>query len=154
MEATHVSAIRCLAFLVGVAAGNQDQALTAEPLPNVARQEVTFQLRQYPENQQPWFLSGVVWVRLDVDRLHAHDITSEDVMKALTVGCSFAGANRRVEPPPDVVFVTHLDSPDRYEKFILKATPEGEVVRLKDVARVEAGWSFFDLARWMMVWIR
>jgi multidrug efflux pump subunit AcrB len=40
-------------------------------------------------------------------------------------------------PPPGVVFVTHLARPDEYEKLVVKATADGKVVRLKDVAVVE-----------------
>jgi multidrug efflux pump subunit AcrB len=29
---------------------------------------------------------------------------------------------------------------DQYKKVILKANAEGEIVRLKDVAKLEAGW--------------
>jgi multidrug efflux pump subunit AcrB len=43
------------------------------------------------------------------------------------------------EPPHSsvVVFDRHLLSPDQYKKVILKADPEGNIVRLKDVAKVE-----------------
>lgn len=108
-----------------------------ERFANAAQPEITFQIRQYPEDRQPRTRGDAIRVRLDIDRSRAHDLTSEDVMKALTVGCSFAGSPERVNPPPGVVYVTHLDSPERYEQFILKANAEGELVRLKDVAKVE-----------------
>lgn len=47
---------------------------------------------------------------------------------------------KRVDPPPGVVFLTHLYRYGDYENIILSATPEGEIVRLKDVAKVEVEW--------------
>ena len=37
------------------------------------------------------------------------------------------------------------NKPEQYENIILKANPEGEILRLKDVAKVELGSSFFDI---------
>jgi multidrug efflux pump subunit AcrB len=50
---------------------------------------------------------------------------------------SVVGPDRRVDPPPGVVFVTRLDRPEKWEQVIVRATPDGQVVRLKDVAKVE-----------------
>src|SRR5262249_7679833 len=37
------------------------------------------------------------------------------------------------------------NKPDQYANIILKANPEGEILRLKDVAEVELGSEFFDI---------
>ena len=37
------------------------------------------------------------------------------------------------------------NKPEQYENIILKANPEGEILRLKDVAKVELGSAFFDI---------
>ena len=37
------------------------------------------------------------------------------------------------------------NKPEQYENIILKANPDGEILRLKDVAEVELGSAFFDI---------
>jgi hypothetical protein len=93
---------------------------------NVARPGLTFEIRH------PWNRGDAVLVRLDIDRLRAHDLSKEDVMRAMTP----SGLVGHKEPPPGVVFNAAV-RPDQYEEVILKASPEGEIVRLKDVAKVE-----------------
>ena len=42
--------------------------------------------------------------------------------------------------------LTHTNlrnKPEQFENIILRASPEGEILRLKDVARVEMGSSFY-----------
>jgi AcrB/AcrD/AcrF family len=98
-------------------------------------------IRQYSENWRPWNRGDTVRVRLDIDRLRAYDLSKDDVMKALGESRMVDPSEpKRVDPPPGVVFVTRLDKPDRYENIILKANAEGEIVRLRDVAKVEVGW--------------
>ncbi len=104
----------------------------------VKKSKPTLQIRQYPKAGHPWNRGDAILVRLDIDRLSACHLSSEDVMKALQES-GVVGRRRRVEPPAAVVFVTRLYRPEQYEKLILKANAEGEVVRLKDVAKVEVG---------------
>jgi multidrug efflux pump subunit AcrB len=40
-------------------------------------------------------------------------------------------------PPPGVVFSPH-PRPEQFEEVILRANPEGEIVRLRDVGKIEA----------------
>ena len=105
-------------------------------IPNVAREEVTIQFRQYPEDGHPWYHGAVIRVRLDLDRLRAYDLSVDDVMKAFAH--SGVGPPRPV-PPPGVVFFKCLPRPDQCENIILRANAKGQILRLKDVARVEAG---------------
>jgi multidrug efflux pump subunit AcrB len=100
-----------------------------ERIPNVARPEITFQIRH------PWNRDAVQ-VRLDIDRLRAYDLSKEDVMKALMP--SGMVDPEEPLPPSGVVFDKHLLSPDKYKSVILKANVEGNIVRLKDVAKVDA----------------
>jgi hypothetical protein len=94
------------------------------------------QIRQYPKDGQPWNRGPAILVRLDSDRLRAYNLSSEDVMKAF-VESTVVGSRRRVDPPPGVVFEKRLGRPEQYENVIVRATPDGVVVRLKDVAKVE-----------------
>lgn len=95
----------------------------------VARPEVTFQIRH------PWNRGNTVKVRLNIDGLRAYGLTKEDVMRALTP--SGIVDNKEPLPPPGVVFDSQLHNPDWYENMILKANAEGDIVRLKDVAKLE-----------------
>jgi multidrug efflux pump subunit AcrB len=104
----------------------------------VQESKPTLQIRQYPKDGQPWNRGEAILIRLDIDRLRAYDLSSEDVMKALQES-GVVGSGRRVDPPPGVVFVTRLHGPKRYENVIVRANAEGEVVRLKDVAKIEVG---------------
>jgi multidrug efflux pump subunit AcrB len=115
------------------------KTLLTEQSPNVAPPEITLHIRPYPDGLHPWNHGDAIRVRLDIDRLRAYDLSSEDVMKAMSEA-SVIGSPRRVEPPPGVVFVRHLLRPKQYENLILRASAEGEIVRLKDVAKVEGGW--------------
>jgi len=110
--------------------------LHADDLDTVSRPEVTFHLRQHPEDRRPRDRDDAVRVRLDLYRLQAYGLAREDVMRA----CAESGVvdpRWRAAPPPGVVFVARLNRPEWYEKVIMKATPEGDIVRLGDVARVE-----------------
>ncbi len=44
-----------------------------------------------------------------------------------------------------LTWVGRYNKPEQYENIILKANPDGEILRIKDVARVELGSSFYDL---------
>jgi hypothetical protein len=93
-----------------------------------------FLARSEIQIQDPWNHGNAFQVRLDIDRLRACGLSKEDVMRALTPNSFDPKASPR---PPGVVFVTRLRKPDQYENIILKANPDGVVVRLKDVAKVE-----------------
>ncbi|WP_020475705.1 efflux RND transporter permease subunit [Zavarzinella formosa] len=110
----------------------------ADPAPsdNITQAEVTFQVRPSPGDQPPQRRGEVVRVRLDVARLRDNDLSRDDVMKAF-VESGVVGSSRRADPPPGVVYVTHLARPEQYEKLIVKADAEGKIVRLKDIGRVE-----------------
>jgi hypothetical protein len=95
-------------------------------------------IRQYSSDWRPWNGGDEVRVRLDADRLRAHHLSKEDVIRALAPN---GIVDPNVPPAPiGVVFDTHLGTPGQYENVILKADAEGEIVRLKDVAKVESGW--------------
>lgn len=97
-------------------------------------------VRQYSEDWRPWKRGREFRVRLDLERLRAHDLSREDVMKALGESRMIDPSEpKRADPPPGVVFMTRYHRPDQYANIILKASPEGDIVRLKDVAKVGVG---------------
>jgi hypothetical protein len=99
-----------------------------------------FIVRQYSGEWRPWNRGHGFRVRVDLDRLRAHGISKEDVMDALKPSGMVGSPGRVDPPPPGVVFMTRYVTPDRYENIILKAIPEGDLVRLKDVAKIERSW--------------
>ena len=44
-----------------------------------------------------------------------------------------------------MTWIGRFDKPEQYEQIILRANPKGEILRLKDVAKVRLGSSFYDL---------
>jgi HAE1 family hydrophobic/amphiphilic exporter-1 len=92
-----------------------------------------------------------VWLKLD--RMRAYKMSSEDVMKALAeqsiigspgrLGQATGKRSQSVEYV--LTYVGRYNKPEQYANIILKANPEGHILRLKDVADVELGSEFFDI---------
>jgi hydrophobic/amphiphilic exporter-1 (mainly G- bacteria), HAE1 family len=92
-------------------------------------------------------------VELDLDRMRAYSLSADDVMKAVAqqsmigspgrLGQATGKTSQTVEYV--LTWVGRYDKPQQYENIILKANPEGEILRLKDVAKVSLGSSFYDL---------
>src|SRR5215467_13709254 len=86
-----------------------------------------------------------VWV--DPDKLVGYNLTSDDVTKAIEAqnaqvasGSIGAEPSRKSQPISALVLVKgQLTSPDEFGAIVLRANPDGSTVRLRDVARVEAG---------------
>ena len=92
-----------------------------------------------------------VW--LNLDRMRAYKVSSEDVMKAVAeqsmigspgrLGQATGKTSQTIEYV--LTWVGRYNKPEQYENIILKANPKGEILRLKDVAKVALGSSFYDL---------
>jgi AcrB/AcrD/AcrF family len=126
-----------LAMLLTAAIVASDGGQPKESGEMVEESKPTLQIRQYPKDGHPWNRGVAILVRLDIERLRNYGLSREDVKKALCES-SVVGPGRRVKPPPEVVFVTRLYGPKQYENVIVIANAEGDVVRLKDIAKVEA----------------
>jgi len=92
-----------------------------------------------------------VW--LNPDRMRAYKVSTEEVMKALAEQ-SVIGSPGRLGQATGMTsqsreyvltYIGRFNQPDQYEKIILKATGEGQILRLKDVAKIELGSEFFDI---------
>ena len=92
-----------------------------------------------------------VWLK--PDRMRAYRISSEDVMKALAEQ-SVIGSPGRLGQATGMTsqsreyvltYVGRYNKPEQYANIILKANPDGQILRLKDVADVELGSEFFDI---------
>ena len=92
-----------------------------------------------------------VW--LNPERMRAYGISSEDVMEALADQSVIGSPGRlgqatgRTSQSREYVltYVGRYDKPEQYADIILRASHEGEILRLKDVAEVELGSEFFDI---------
>src|SRR4051794_29388449 len=92
-----------------------------------------------------------VW--LNPDRMRAYKVNSDDVMKALAEQSVIGSPGRLGQATGStsqsreyvLTYVGRYNKPDQYANIILKANPEGESLRLKDVANVELGSEFFDI---------
>lgn len=92
-------------------------------------------------------------VELDLDRMRAYEVDAEDVMNALNEQSMIGSPGRLGQATGQMsqtleyvlTWVGRYKTPEEYEKIILKANPEGEILRLEDVAKVSLGSSFYDL---------
>ena len=92
-------------------------------------------------------------VELDLERLRAYNVSAEDVMKAIAEQSMIGSPGRlgqatgRTSQSVEYVltWVGRYNKPEQYENIILTATDKGEILRLKDVAKVELGSSFYNL---------
>ncbi|MBF2054915.1 MAG: efflux RND transporter permease subunit [Candidatus Sericytochromatia bacterium] len=92
-----------------------------------------------------------IWLR--PDRMRAYKISAEEIMHALDEQ-SFIGRPGRLGRSSGIqsqsleyvlAYKGRLNKPEEYADIIIRATPEGGVLRLKDLARVELGSEFFDI---------
>ena len=92
-----------------------------------------------------------VW--LNLDRMRAYNVSSEDIMKAVGEQSMIGSPGRlgqatgRTSQTIEYVltWVGRYNKPEQYENIILKANPDGEILRLKDVAEVELGPSYYNI---------
>ena len=90
---------------------------------------------------------------LNLDRMRAYNLSAEDVMKAVKeqsmigspgrLGQATGKTSQTVEYV--LTWVGRYNKPEQYEDIILRANPDGEILRIKHVAKVELGSSFYDL---------
>lgn len=92
-----------------------------------------------------------VW--LNPDRMRAYNISPDEVMKSLAdqsvignagrIGRGDASRSQALEYV--LVYSDRFSDVKQYENVILRANPEGEMLRLKDVATVTLGSEFYDI---------
>ena len=91
-----------------------------------------------------------IWLKPDV--MTALGVTPEDVALAIQdQNAQFAAGRIGQEPlkqPVETVYMVQtkgrLSTPEEFENIILRANPDGSILRLKDVARVELGAYLYD----------
>ena len=92
-----------------------------------------------------------VW--LNPDRMRAYNVSADDVMDALGEQ-SMIGSPGRLGQATGIrsqtveyvlTWVGRYNKPEQYENIVLKANPQGEILRIKDVATVELGAAYYNL---------
>lgn len=92
-----------------------------------------------------------VWLK--PDRMRAYNVSSNEVLEAIDeqsvigrpgrTGRSSGKTSQSLEYV--LTYEGRFNKPEQYENIIVRATPEGEILRLKDVADIELGSEFFDI---------
>ena len=92
-----------------------------------------------------------VW--LNPDRMRAYKVSIEDVMKAMAEQ-SIIGRPGRLGQSSGIaaqskeyvlIYKGRYNKPEEYEDIIIRADSDGEILKLKDIAKVELGSEFFDI---------
>lgn len=92
-----------------------------------------------------------IW--LDPDRMRAYNVSVEDVMEAID-SQSLIGRPGRLGQASGIaaqskeyvlVYEGRYNKPEQYEDIIVRADSGGELLKLRDIAKVELGSEFFDI---------
>lgn len=92
-----------------------------------------------------------VWLK--PDRLHAYNMATDEVIDAIRAqnieaapGKTGESSDKEVQPLQYVLRYTgKFTTPEEYENIVLRANPDGSVLRLKDIADVEFGSLDYDM---------
>jgi len=92
-------------------------------------------------------------VELNLERMRAYKVSSAEVMEAIKEQSMIGSPGRlgqatgRTSQTIEYVltWVGRYNKPEQYDSIILRANPNGEILRLRDVAKVTLGSSFYDL---------
>lgn len=92
-----------------------------------------------------------VW--LNPDKMRAYDVSTEEIMKALSEQSVIGSPGRLGQATGTeaqsleyvLTYRGRFDKPEQYANVVLRATPDGEMLHLGDVATVELGSELFDI---------
>ncbi len=92
-----------------------------------------------------------IW--LNPDRMRAYNISADEVMAALNDQSVIGSPGRigradgkRAEALEYVLtYQGRFNKPEQYQDVIIRANPNGEILKLKDVAKVELGSEYYDI---------
>ncbi|MCA9114630.1 MAG: efflux RND transporter permease subunit [Planctomycetaceae bacterium] len=135
---------------------SRDPNFNQNDLYNYTSVNVQREIKRIPGVGQAQILGNRAYamrVELDLDRMRAYRVSSEDVMKALD-DQSMIGSPGRLGQATGLTSQTReyvltwtgrYKTPEQYQDIILRASPDGEILRLRDVANVRLGSAFYDL---------
>jgi hydrophobic/amphiphilic exporter-1 (mainly G- bacteria), HAE1 family len=97
--------------------------------------------------------SFAIRVWLNPDRMRAYRISADEVLKAIDEQSVLARPGRvglssgKTAQSQEYVFTYKgwYNTPEQYEDIVIKATADGEMLKLKDIAQVEVGSEFVDI---------
>jgi hydrophobic/amphiphilic exporter-1 (mainly G- bacteria), HAE1 family len=92
-----------------------------------------------------------VWLK--PDRMRAYNISTEEVLAAIDEQSVIGRPGRLGQASGKtaqsleyvLTYKGRYNKPEEYEEIIVKANPDGEILKLKDIAEVELGSEFFDI---------
>ncbi|WP_430406662.1 efflux RND transporter permease subunit [Fluviicola sp.] len=92
-----------------------------------------------------------IWLK--PDRMRAYNISADEIMEALgsqsvigSPGRIGRSDGKRAEALEYVLtYKGRFNEADEYKNVIIRSTPDGEILRLKDVANVELGSEYYDI---------
>jgi HAE1 family hydrophobic/amphiphilic exporter-1 len=92
-----------------------------------------------------------VWIK--PDRMRAYNISTDEVLSALEEQSVIGRPGRLGQASGKtaqsleyvLTYKGRFNKPEEYEDIIVRANPEGEILKLKDIAEVELGSEFFDI---------
>lgn len=90
---------------------------------------------------------------LNPDRMRAYNVSTEEVMKSIDEQSVIGRPGRLGQASGKeaqaleytLSYKGRYNTPEQYENIIVRAKPNGEFLRLKDIATVEFGSEFFDI---------
>jgi HAE1 family hydrophobic/amphiphilic exporter-1 len=92
-----------------------------------------------------------IWLK--PDRMRAYNVSTDEVMTAMSEQ-SVIGRPGRLGQASGIrsqsieyvlTYVGRYNTPEQYENIVVRSTPDGELLRLRDIATVELGSEFFDI---------
>ena len=97
--------------------------------------------------------SFAIRVWLNPERMRAYNISAKDVLKAMDEQSVLARPGRvglssgKSAQSQEYVFTYKgwYNTPEQYNEIILRANADGEILKLKDIAKVEVGSEFVDI---------
>ena len=97
--------------------------------------------------------SFAIRVWLNPERMRAYNISAQDVLKSIDEQSVLARPGRvglssgKTAQSQEYVFTYKgwFNKPEQYEDIVLRANADGEILKLKDVAKVEVGSEFVDI---------
>jgi HAE1 family hydrophobic/amphiphilic exporter-1 len=92
-----------------------------------------------------------IWLK--PDRMRAYNVSTEEVMKAMEEQSLIGRPGRLGQASGKtaqsleytLTYKGRYNKPEEYENIIVRANPDGEILKLKDIANIELGSEFFDI---------
>ena len=135
---------------------SKDNSLDEKFLYNYANVQMIPEINRTPGVARAQILGSrkyAMRIWLKPDRMRAYNISTEEIMDALAeqsivgrpgrLGRSSGIASQSLEYV--LTYKGRFNKAEEYEKIIVRANPEGEIVYLKDLAKIELGSEFFDI---------